>query len=67
MYYRQIRDFNWVASVMAVGQCYEAGYSLTEIAESAKRSKSTIRRWVRLTKQIGTIHERNPKLTLKRA
>ncbi|MDR3638630.1 MAG: hypothetical protein P4L84_32795 [Isosphaeraceae bacterium] len=39
--------FNDICNILAARRCWNAGQSLTEIARSAKRSKSTIRNWIR--------------------
>ena len=38
--------FSHICSVIAAVRCLNAGQSFAEIARSAKRSPSTIRRWV---------------------
>lgn len=38
--------FDHICAVVAAVRCLNAGQSFSEIARSAKRSPSTIRRWV---------------------
>ena len=38
-----------IVNMVAARRCYEAGQSIAQIAASAKKSKSTIVRWIKLT------------------
>jgi transposase len=41
--------FNDPCNALAARRCRDAGQSIHEIAKSAKKSESTIRRWIKLT------------------
>ena len=38
--------FDHICSVAAARRCYDAGQSVAEIAKAAKKSESTIRKWL---------------------
>ena len=43
------RRFERMCALLAARRCFNAGQTIDQIAKSAKRSKSTIRRWLKVT------------------
>lgn len=46
------KQFQIVCSAIVASNLYDSGASIKEIAEQAKKSPATIRRWIRIRHQI---------------